>query len=119
MAIADIFVLVSEREGLSFALLEAMANGCAPIVTDIPANVEAVGEAGVIVPYQDLPSFTMALRGLVADPVHTARIGADARERVRTMFSLEDMLEATHEVYEGVLQGRESRRQVNTRVTKP
>ena len=54
MAIADIFVLVSEREGLSFALLEAMANGCAPIVSDIPANVEAMGGHGAIVPFQDM-----------------------------------------------------------------
>jgi glycosyltransferase involved in cell wall biosynthesis len=109
MAIADVFVLVSEREGLSFALLEAMANGCAPIVSNVPANVEAVGPHGVIVPFQDLPSFTTELRRLVHDRAETARIGARARERVRMMFSVAAMLEATRETYEDVLRERGSR----------
>jgi glycosyltransferase involved in cell wall biosynthesis len=110
MAIADVFVLVSEREGLSFALLEAMANGCAPIVSDVPANVEAVGAHGVIVPFHDVPSFARALRRLVHDRAETARIGARARERVRRMFSVAAMLEATQETYEDVLRARRSRR---------
>jgi glycosyltransferase involved in cell wall biosynthesis len=106
MAIADIFVLVSEREGFSFALLEAMANGCAPIVTDVPTNVEAVGEHGAIVPFEDVPTFTNALRELVDDPAEAARIGARARERVRQMFSKTSMLEGTREAYEDVLRER-------------
>jgi glycosyltransferase involved in cell wall biosynthesis len=115
MAIADIFVLVSEREGFSFALLEAMANGCAPIVSDVPANIEAVGDLGAIVPFQDLPSLTTALRGMVDDPAETARIGACARKRVGTRFSLTNMLERTREVYEDVLRKRGSGGQASSR----
>src|SRR5262249_39898835 len=48
-AAADFFVLPSRREGLSFALLEAMSHGLTPIVSDAPGNPEAVGDAGVIV----------------------------------------------------------------------
>jgi len=44
---ADVYVSTSYREGLSLSLLEAMAAGLTPIVTDLPENVEAVDEAGL------------------------------------------------------------------------
>jgi glycosyltransferase involved in cell wall biosynthesis len=117
MAISDIFVLVSEREGLSFALLEAMANGCAPIVTDIPANVEAVGTEGLFVPYADVRSFTAAFRRLLSDPAAVSGLGAGARARDRSMFSQRAMVEATHAVYEDVLRNRSPGRRVSPRST--
>ena len=42
-AAADLFVLPSHREGMSFALLEAMAHGLAPVVADGTRNAETVG----------------------------------------------------------------------------
>ena len=42
---ADFYVSASHREGGSFALLEAMACGCVPIVTSIPAAMHVI-EAG-------------------------------------------------------------------------
>ena len=45
---ADYFISGSHREGASYALMEAMACGCVPIVTDIPASMQMIahGEAG-------------------------------------------------------------------------
>jgi glycosyltransferase involved in cell wall biosynthesis len=41
---ADYFISGSHSEGGSFALLEAMACGCIPIVTNIPAAVKMIGD---------------------------------------------------------------------------
>lgn len=45
---ADYYIQSSHREGGSYALLEAMACGCVPIVTDIPASVKAIGDTGFV-----------------------------------------------------------------------
>ena len=49
------FLLGSSKEGGSFALMEAMACGCIPIVSDIPANRKMLknGEVGYLFPPKD------------------------------------------------------------------
>ena len=47
MRAADLFVLGSHREGSGYALLEAMACGLTPVVSDIPAFRSLTGGAGV------------------------------------------------------------------------
>jgi glycosyltransferase involved in cell wall biosynthesis len=103
LAAADFFVLMSEREGFSFALLEAMAHGLPAIVADVPENVEAIGDAGLVVPYGDETALTAALRLLLDDGAKRAALGRDARDRVAQLFNAEDMLERTRAVYEEVL----------------
>jgi glycosyltransferase involved in cell wall biosynthesis len=102
LAAADFFVLMSQREGLSFALLEAMAHGLPPIVTDIPENREAIGESGIAVPYGDADAVAAAMERLRDDAVRAA-LGADARQRVETRFSAAQMIDGTRAVYEAVL----------------
>jgi glycosyltransferase involved in cell wall biosynthesis len=98
-AAADLFLLPSHREGMSFALLEAMARGLAPVVADGTGNVETVGEAGVVFGAGDLDAMSARLSELAADPDVRARLGAAARERVRTELSLERFLAGTREQY--------------------
>ena len=52
---ADIYVSTSPHDGTSVSLLEAMACGAFPIVTDIPANREWItqGETGFLIPSND------------------------------------------------------------------
>jgi glycosyltransferase involved in cell wall biosynthesis len=96
---ADFFVLSSRREGLSFALLEAMALGLAPVVSDAPANVEAVGDAGIVVPYRDVTAFVAAFVRLVESEPGRVALGDRARARVTLRFSAESMRARTREVY--------------------
>lgn len=49
---ADYFILASHHEGGSFALMEAMACGCVPVVSNIPASMQMIreGRAGHFFP---------------------------------------------------------------------
>jgi glycosyltransferase involved in cell wall biosynthesis len=102
-AAADLFLLPSHREGMSFALLEAMAHGLAPVVADGTGNAETVGEAGVVFPAGDLDAMSARLTELAANPNARARLGTAARERIRTKLSLEKFLAGTREQYEAAL----------------
>ena len=102
-AAADLFLLPSHREGMSLALLEAMAHGLAPVVADGAGNVETVADAGAVFPAGDLAAMAERLAALAADPDARARLGAAARQRVGAEFSVERFLAATREQYEAAL----------------
>lgn len=104
LSAADFFVLPSRREGLSFALLEAMSLGLPPVVSDAPGNPEAVGETGIVVACGGVAGFAAAFSLLSGDADERSTRGVRARERVERHFRAEDMLAATREVYDGVVQ---------------
>lgn len=81
---ADIFVRYSTTEGRSLAVLEAMAAGCAVVVSDIDANCELVEDevTGVVVPLGDLGALTGAIERLVSDADLRIRMGEAARNEV-------------------------------------
>lgn len=87
LAAADALVMPSEREGLSFAVLEAMGAGLALVVSDGPGNPEAVGDSGIVVPVGDVAALAHALAGLAAKPLQARRLGAAARQRVATTLT--------------------------------
>jgi glycosyltransferase involved in cell wall biosynthesis len=102
LAAADIFVITSQREGLAFSLLEAMAYGVAPIVTDLPENREAVGDAGIVVPVGDRHSLERALSRAAANASERVVLGERARERVAESFDANTMVDRTRTIYDGL-----------------
>lgn len=96
LAASDIFVLPSRREGISFAVLEAMAHGLVMVVSDGAGNPEAVGDAGLVVRAGDVEAFAAAL---VAD--HPG-LGAAARERVAAEFPVRRLLDGVGAAYAAV-----------------
>ncbi len=88
---ADVAVFPSVRaasgdqDGLPVALLEAMASGCAVIVTDLPGLDEAVvdEESGLIVPSGDVEALRRALGRLISRPQTRAALGAAAAVRAQ------------------------------------
>lgn len=79
---ADIFLLCSHQEVAGFALMEAIACGAAPVVSDIPAFRALTGDGaiGALAPVGDAAAFA---RGLI----EVARQPADSRrERVIRHF---------------------------------
>lgn len=106
LAAGDFFLLTSRHEGLAFSLLEAMASGLPAVVTDIAENVEAVGDAGVVVPWGEEGALVAAIRRLVENEGERAALGARARQRIAELFDAEEMVRRTRAVYEEVLRHR-------------
>lgn len=73
---ADIFISPSHQEGLNSSLLEAMAIGLCPIVTDIPAHRENVTEreTGLLFPIQDHIALSGQIEYLLENPNERTRI---------------------------------------------
>lgn len=106
LAASDAFLLPSRREGLSYALLEAMAAGLAPLVADGPGNAEVVGSTGVVAPVGDADALAGALGELAADRERGRRMGEGARARVQSEYPAGPMIERTREVYGAALAAR-------------
>lgn len=89
-AAADLFVLPSHREGVSNALLEAMATGLPVVVSRAGGNPTVVGEgrAGVLLEADDAGAWAEAIASLLADPDRRRRLGEAARRRVTERFSI-------------------------------
>lgn len=88
LAAADAFVLPSRTEGLSVALLEAMATGLAVVATDVGGTREAAGGAAVLVPPEDPRALAEALGALLADEGKARALGEAARRRVISRFGI-------------------------------
>lgn len=109
-AACDVFVLPSiKREGLSRALIEAMACGVAPLVTDCGGSSELVihGESGLVVPVRDAEALADGLRRLHDDTGLRLRMGKAAQERIRAHFAIEDTIRRTLELYRQLVRGPE------------
>ena len=108
-AACDMFVLPStKREGLARSLIEAMAYGVAPVVTDCGGNPELVqhGINGLVVPVADAAALAAAIRTLHEDPALRARLGAAARERIGRDFRIGSTIAKTLALYESLVRER-------------
>jgi glycosyltransferase involved in cell wall biosynthesis len=85
MRAADLFVLGSHHEGSGYALIEALACGLPPVVTDIPSfrTLTARGAVGMLWPPGDPESLSRALVSMAA------RTSAAARATVRSHYETE------------------------------
>jgi glycosyltransferase involved in cell wall biosynthesis len=107
-AACSLFVLPStKREGLSRSLIEAMAYGVAPIVTDCGGSPELVqhGASGLVVPVADAAALAAAIRMLHDDAALRAKLGAGARERIGRDFRIEDTIAKTLALYRSLASG--------------
>lgn len=108
LAAADVYVQSSRREGLSNALLAAMAAGLPAVATDVGGTREAVegGRTGLLVPPGDPAALAAAIRTLIERPQEARRMGAAGRSRVEAEFSAERELGETVAWIEELLRRR-------------
>jgi sugar transferase (PEP-CTERM/EpsH1 system associated) len=103
----DVFVLPSLNEGISNALLEAMASGVPVVATAAGGNPEVVetGVSGMLFPPGDHAALGECLHLLEGRPDLRLRLGRGAARRVREAFSLEAMASSWRGVYEETARG--------------
>jgi len=107
----DVFVLPSESEGMSNAILEAMAMELAVVVTAVGGAPEQVeeGASGYLVDYPDHQAMAEHLRRLLTSPAVRAAIGQRARARVVQRYSARAMAAQIEDLYVRLLDGKRVR----------
>jgi len=92
------------REGIPKALIEAASCGRPIITFDMPGCRELVqnGVTGFLVPVKDVDAYKSAVRRLLNDANLRQQLGLAGRKRVEDMFSLDQVIRQTLDIYDQV-----------------
>jgi glycosyltransferase involved in cell wall biosynthesis len=96
---AMLFVLPSDLEGLSLALLDAMGAGLCVLSSDVAENREAVGDAGFTFRRGDMGDLADRLRFLLANPAVREAAGKAAKRRIREHYQWSGIAKEIERVY--------------------
>lgn len=101
LAALDVFVLPSRTEGMSNALLEAMAMGLPVVATAVGGTPEVIGDgrSGLLVPADDAAAMTAAIGRVLADPAHGRGLGEAARAVVEERYGARSMVRRLEGIY--------------------
>ncbi len=100
---AMIFVLPSEMEGLSLALLDAMAAGLCVLTSDVPENREAIEGAGFTFERGNAADLAERLRFLIANPAVREAAGRNAKRKIEEQYQWGQIVQEIDNVYRNVL----------------
>ena len=86
---SKIFVLVSDYEGLSFSLLQAMACGLPVIVSNVQGNKDVIinNQDGLVVNLNEENALTNSIKNLIKDPLKLRDFGNSAIKKVESEYS--------------------------------
>lgn len=98
---ADLFVLPSAAEGLSNALLEAMATGLPALATAVGGASDLIdhGHNGWLIAPHAGEELRCGLQSLLGDGTLRAQLGAAARKRVATQYALTTVADRLERLY--------------------
>ncbi len=101
LSIMDIFVLPSISEGISLALLEAMAAGLPVIATSVGGNKEIIqdGINGLLVESDNEKELFKAMQLIISEKKINEQIRKNGLLRVKSIFSLDRMVKDYQIIY--------------------
>ncbi|MHC5048727.1 MAG: glycosyltransferase family 4 protein [Planctomycetota bacterium] len=102
----DVSVLVSDFEGTSITMLEAMGAGVVPAVTRVASGVNEWvrdGENGIVVPIGEPDTMAQRLAEVAADRSRIASMGQAAWQTVRGSISAEIMARRYRDLFDHVM----------------
>jgi len=93
------------REGLPKVVIEAMAYGIPPIVTDAGGSPELIENeiSGIVIRPGSPEEIARSVMGLYHDPEGRRKMGESARQRIADHFRIQTTIEKTLDVYESCL----------------
>ena len=105
LALAEIFALVSSSEGVSLALLEAMAAGRPIVATAVAGIVDVIehGRSGLLVPFADHRALADALGVLLEDQALARQLGANAEREARSRYDIDGTVRAMAALYRAAM----------------
>lgn len=101
---AEALLLCSERDALSWVIVEAMAVGLPVIASAVDGSLEAIesGRTGFLVPVADINGYVVALQKLLQQPELSKEISKNAHKKVEEHFSAQSMVRQVAEMYREV-----------------
>jgi len=100
---AALFVLPSDLEGLSLALLDAMGAGVCVLVSDIPENREVIEDAGFSFRPGNVDDLARLLGLLLSDSKLRAETGRRARQRIQDHYLWPGIARQIADVYDSLV----------------
>lgn len=102
---ADVFVLPSRSEAFGITVIEAMAAGCPPIVSDIPALTEIVsnGRTGLVFPVDDEKALSNSIIKLLSNQSLHQDISKTAKKAVQEKYDWEKIIDRLEDIYSGLV----------------
>jgi rhamnosyl/mannosyltransferase len=108
--LSDLFVLPASHPSEAFGLVqvEAMASGLPTVCTELGTGTSWVtrdGQTGCVVPPNDPSRLAEAIQNLLRDPIRRQALGAAARQRAQSEFTLERLAERVETLYQTLTSG--------------
>lgn len=110
MDLTDVVALPSLYEGMPLVPIEAAAMGKPVLATAVDGTCEVVvhGQTGLLVPPACPKEFAEALITLLENPEQRRALAEGGQQRARALFSLEQQIQETAVLYEGLLEERQA-----------
>ncbi len=100
---AMVFVLPSDMEGLSLALLDAMGAGLCVLTSDVPENREVVEGAGFMFQRGSSADLAERLHFLIVNPAVREAAGRTAKKRIEEQYQWQNVAEDIEQAYFNIM----------------
>lgn len=101
----DIYVSASYKEGLPYALIEALASETLVVATKTTGNDEIIydGETGILCNVKNVESLSNAIIKMIQEPENHASYRAKGLKLVKNKFAIETMVNNTFDIYRKIM----------------